>query len=90
MNVIGRIIKRNPAVTGTRPDGTEWKKSSVIVCYGEYDDKEFELTRWNDTEAFDALPMGVPINFTFDLTSRENNGRYFTEARAHRWEIIRV
>ncbi|MBD5238471.1 MAG: DUF3127 domain-containing protein [Bacteroidales bacterium] len=88
MEVIAKITKCNAPAGGQRSDGTEWRRSSVIVTYGEFEDKKFELTCWKDTESFDRLPMNTPIRFRFDLWSREYNGRWYTEARAHSWEVL--
>ena len=86
MEISGKIIKLLQMQTGTGKNGT-WKKQEFIletpgqisrkICFSLWGDK---IDQFNPTE-------GDETEVSFDLESREYNGRWYTEAKA--WKLAR-
>ena len=87
MELEGRIVRKLNVQTGTSARGS-WSKQEFIFEYqeGNYpsqvcmnvwgDDKVKELGRYRD---------GDKVKISFNLSSREYNGRWYTDVRA--WKI---
>jgi len=79
MNATLKVIQVNPTVTGQSAKG-EWSKTEVITeeTTGQFP-KKIALTIWGT-----KLPIpvvGQTYDFSFDIESREYNGRWFTECK---------
>lgn len=68
--------------------GSGKKKEFVIETAGDYPKKAaFEL--WNDKIALiDGLGLGSELNVSFNYESREHNGRYYSNGRAWKIDVI--
>lgn len=89
MNIEGKVKQVLDVQTGQGKNG-EWKKQSFIIeTAGQYP-KEVCITIWSDAVANSAsiLVVGNQINVSFDLESREFNGRWYTDVKA--WKINQV
>lgn len=87
MELEGRIVRKLNVQTGTSAKGP-WSKQDFIFEYqeGNYpsqvcmnvwgDDKVKDLARYKD---------GDKVKISFNLSSREYNGRWYTDVRA--WKI---
>ncbi len=87
MEFEGIVYRILPAVKGQGQKG-EWTKQEVVFeLPGEFSRKVC-VSFWGD-KAQDAatLKEGESVMVSFNLESREYNGRWFTEARA--WKISR-
>ena len=86
MEVTGKLIKKLDIQKGTSKAGKEWQKMSFII---ETDSK------YNNEISFDLFgeekismlnqEIGSELKIYFNLSSREFNGRYYTQAQA--WKI---
>lgn len=62
-----------------------WKKQDIIVeTEGTYP-KKVCISIWGDRVNPSVLVMDSMLNISFDLESREFNGRWYTDSRA--WKI---
>jgi hypothetical protein len=81
MEISGRIIKINPVVTGDGRNG-QWKKQEFILETVSQYPKKVCFTLWGDKIDKTEMREGMNAVVSFDLESKEYNGRWFTEARA--------
>ncbi len=85
MEISGKIIAVLPLATGEGRNGTWRSQDYVLETYDQYPRKVcFNL--FNDR--IDQFPMAIgdDVTVSFDIESREWNGRWFTTIRAWRVE----
>lgn len=83
MEIKGKIIQKMPLQTGISQQGNEWKKQEyVLETLGEYPRKvKFDFFG----EKVDNYPLeiGEVVTISYDIESREYNGRWYTDIRAY-------
>lgn len=90
MEIKGKIILVMPAQGGTSKAGNEWKKQDYVlettdsqypkkVCFNIFGADKIEQNK---------VEVGDDVLVSFDLESREFNGRWYTDVRA--WRIEKV
>jgi hypothetical protein len=79
MEIEGKIIQELPLLEGVSKAGNPWKKKEwVLETLGEYPRKvKFDL--FGDRVDNVKLEIGHTYALTFDLESREFNGRWYTD-----------
>lgn len=88
MELRGEVTKVLPQVTGEGKNAP-WKKREFLVRYGEKYPKEVCLAVWGDAIPENAEKLvGQTVEVSFDLESRENNGRYYTDAKAWKFKVV--
>lgn len=85
MNVIGEIVDVLPVQSGEGKNGA-WTKSTYIVETGGQYPKKIAMCIWGDK--LGTLHKGNKVDFSIDLESREFNGKWFTEAKAFKYELL--
>ncbi|RYY58197.1 MAG: DUF3127 domain-containing protein [Chitinophagaceae bacterium] len=84
MQLTAKLVQLLPLQTGTGKNG-EWKKQDIIVeTDGQYP-KKVCISIWGDKIAGNQLIIGNNLNISFDVESREYNGRWYTDVKA--WKI---
>lgn len=84
MQLIAKLIQVLPLQTGMGKNG-EWKKQDVIVeTDGQYP-KKVCISIWGDKASESVLQIGNMLDISFDVESREYNGRWYTDVRA--WKV---
>lgn len=84
MQLTARLIQMLPLQTGTGKNG-EWKKQDIIVeTDGQYP-KKICISIWGDKASEGALQIGNILDISFDVESREYNGRWYTDVKA--WKV---
>lgn len=88
LELVGKLHKLLPEVSGQGRNGT-WKKQEFVI---ETLDQQFPkmvcLSIWGDkTDDLKQFALGDTLKVTFNVESREYNERWYTEARAWRVEI---
>jgi hypothetical protein len=86
MEITGKTIHILPPVTGTGRNGT-WKKQEFVIEIQGQIPKKICFSLWGDKIDQAALTEGDQVDVSFDLESREYNGRWYTEARA--WKVVK-
>lgn len=88
MEIEGVVYQVPPLVNGRSARG-EWSRQDVVVeLPGEFN-RKLCIEFWGDRAAdASALRVGDKVNISFNVESRENNGRWYTSARA--WKMSRV
>jgi len=86
MQLIAKLIQILPIQTGTGKSGQQWKKQDIIVeTEGQYP-KKVCVSVWGDKISDSLLKVGTNLNISFDVESREYNGRWYTDVKAWRVE----
>jgi hypothetical protein len=84
MELTAKLTQLLPLQTGTGKNG-QWKKQDVIVeTEGQYP-KKVCISIWGDKINESLLKVGTQLNISFDVESREYNGRWYTDVKA--WKI---
>src|SRR6185295_10130134 len=84
MQLTAKLVQLLPLQTGTGKNG-QWKKQDIIVeTEGQYP-KKICVSIWGDKINESLLKVGSQLNISFDVESREYNGRWYTDVKA--WKI---
>ena len=88
LEITGKIFSILPLETGEGKNGKQpWKKQYFILDYmdGNYP-KKVSIQVWGDkTDALRNLQPGSDVKVSFNVESREFNGRWYTDVKA--WKI---
>ena len=85
MQLTAKLTQVLPLQTGTGRNG-EWKKQDIIVeTEGQYP-KKVCISIWGDKINSAQLQPGAMLTISFDVESREYNGRWYTDVKAWRVE----
>ncbi len=84
MDIKGRVIQLLALQTGEGKNGAWKKQDFVIETDGQYP-KKICISAWGDKINESALQVGNEVNVSFDVESREYNGRWYTDVKA--WKI---
>lgn len=85
MEISGRIIQLLPVQTGQGKNGT-WKKQDFILETGDTYPKKVCIAVWGDKIDLAQFKSGEQVEVSFDVESREYNGRWYTDVKA--WKIV--
>lgn len=84
MEITGKVTLVGQTSTGVSKSGNGWqKKEFVIETEGQFP-KKVAFSLFND-KANIPVAVGQEVTVSFDLSSREYNGRWYTEALA--WKV---
>lgn len=85
MQLTAKLVQVLPLQTGSGKNG-QWKKQDIIVeTEGQYP-KKVCVSIWGDKINEQVLKTGAMLNISFDVESREYNGRWYTDVKAWRVE----
>lgn len=80
-----KLLEVLPLQTGNGKNGT-WKKQDIIVeTTGSQYPKKVCVSIWGDKISESQLVTGSLFNISFDVESREFNGKWYTDVKA--WKI---
>jgi Domain of unknown function (DUF3127) len=85
MDISGKIIQLLPAQEGQGKNGT-WKKQEFILETADTYPKKVCIAVWGDKIDVKSFKPGDAVDVSFDVESREFNGRWYTDVKA--WKII--
>ncbi len=89
LEVTGTITQILPLETGEGKNGP-WKKQFFVIEYmdGSYA-KKVCFSLWGDkTSSLNEVQQGTQVKVSFNIESREYNGRWYTDAKAWRIESM--
>lgn len=84
MQLTAKLIQVLPVQTGTGKNGQQWKKQDIIVETESQYPKKVCVSVWGDKISESLLNVGTKLNISFDVESREYNGRWYTDVKAWR------
>jgi len=86
MEITGKLIQKLPVQSGVSSSGNNWSKAEFVIETIEQYPKKVCANLWGDrARALDQFQEGSLITVSFDLESREFNGRWYTDVRA--WKV---
>ena len=84
MELKATLVQVLPLQKGVGKNG-EWKKQDIIVqTDGQYP-KKVCVSIWGDKINEQILQIGKQLSISFDVESREFNGRWYTDVKA--WKV---
>lgn len=87
MEIKGKIIHVLPLQSGVgKASGKEWKKQEYVLETQETYPKKVCFNLFGDRIDQNPVQIGDEVTVSFDLESREFNGRWYTDVRAYRIE----
>lgn len=86
MEVTGKIILALPEMSGTSKSGNPWKKREYVLETQETYPRKIHFDFFGDRADQFPLNVGDVIKLSFDIESREYNGRWFTSIRGWKSE----
>lgn len=88
MEITGKIIQVLEPVSGTSKAGREWKKREYVmeVPNGSFEPRKVFFNFFGNAADQFVLEGGKEYKVSFDIESREFNGRWYTDIRAWRAE----
>ena len=87
MELTGKITNILPVQTGIGKSGNEWKKQEIIIQTEEQYPKSICLSLWGNT-IDEKLKIEDKINASIDIESREFNGKWYTNVKAWKIELL--
>jgi hypothetical protein len=84
MEVTGKIIVALPEVSGTSRAGNAWKKREYVLETQETYPRKIHFDFFGERADQFPLNVGDTIKLSFDIESREYNGRWYTGI--HGWK----
>ena len=86
MEISGRLVQILPTQTGMGKNG-EWKKNSFVIETADKFPKKVCIIAWKDlVDQVQQIPVGSQVNVSFDVESREYNGKWYTDVKA--WKVV--
>ena len=85
----GRVIEILKPESGTSKAGKEWNKQDFVIETNDQYPKKICFTLFGDkTDLLMKIETGMDVDVSYNLESREYNGRYFHNVNA--WKIIAI
>jgi hypothetical protein len=85
MDISGKIVQFLQAQTGQGKNGP-WKKQEFIIETGDTYPKKICIAVWGDKIDLASFKPGDTVDVSFDVESREYNGRWYTDVKA--WKVL--
>lgn len=88
MEVTGKIILALPPQSGVSKNGNNWHKREYVLETNESFPKKIHFDFFGDRADQFPLNVGDEIRLSFDIESREYQGRWFTSIRGWKSEPL--
>ena len=87
MEIQAKLIEVLPLQTGEGRNGT-WKKQNIIIETDSQYPKKICVSIWGDKIDENQLKVGNDLKVSFDIESREYNGRWYTDVKAWKIDVV--
>lgn len=85
MEINGKLMLLLPAQSGTGKNGP-WKKNDFVIETADKFPKKVCISAWNElSDQVEKIALGTELKISFDVSSREYNGRWYTDVKA--WKV---
>ena len=81
MEITGTLLQVLTPQTGTGKNG-QWKKQEFIIETTDMYPKKVCLAAWGDKIDISKFNLGQTVKASFDVESREYNGKWYTDVKA--------
>lgn len=86
LEVTGKLIQKLDVQSGIGKTGTSWQKQEFVIETIEQYPRKICANLWGDKiDILSSINIGDTVVMSFNLESREFNGRWYTDVRA--WKI---
>ena len=86
LEIEGKLLEVHAEQSGEGKNGT-WRKKSFVIETGDQYPKKICFVVWGDRiNILDSFSQGDSLKVSFDVESREYNGRWYTDVKAWRIE----
>ncbi|MCM1349019.1 MAG: DUF3127 domain-containing protein [Firmicutes bacterium] len=85
MEIKGKVIVALPEQSGVSKAGNSWKKREYVLETQETYPKKVHFDLFGERADQYPLSVGDDITLSFDIESREFNGRWYTSIRG--WKV---
>jgi len=86
MEVIGKLIQKMPMQSGISKTGNTWQKQEFVIETMEQFPRKICANLWGEKIAMmEILNIDDKVVMSFDLESREFNGKWYTDVKA--WKV---
>lgn len=90
MEIIGKVVRLGGLTEGTSARGP-WRKQDLIIETDEQYPRTVCLTCWtNQIDEIQNMVPGQMIKAQIDISSREFNGKWYTDVRVWRFDPVVV
>ncbi len=86
MKITGIVKEILDEVSGKSAKGDWRKREFILETEGKYP-KQICMVQWGDHIDDQAVGLGEKVTVSIDLSSREHNGRWYTDVKA--WKVER-
>ncbi len=86
MEIKGKIIIALPEMSGTSKSGNAWKKREYVLETQETYPRKVHFDFFGERADQYPLAVGDDVTLSFDIESREFNGRWYTSIRGWKAE----
>lgn len=92
LEITGKLISKLPMQSGTSArTGSTWQKQEFVIETGDQFPKKICANLWGDkADQLNQYNIGDPVKVSFDLESREFNGKWYTDVKAWKLEHPQV
>lgn len=90
MEISGKIIQVLPLQEGVSKAGNNWKKQEYVLETHDTYPRKVKFDFFGERVDQNPLAIGDEVTISFDLESREFNGRWYTDVRAWKSEKVSV
>lgn len=88
LEITGKLIQKLPMLSGTSKTGNNWQKMEFVIETMDQFPKKICANLWGDRiDMVSRLNIGDTIKVSFDLESREFNGKWYTDVKAWKVEL---
>ena len=89
LEITGKLIQKLPMQSGTSArTGSSWQKQEFVIETGDQFPRKICANLWGDkADQLNQYNIGDMMKVSFDLESREFNGKWYTDVKA--WKIER-
>jgi hypothetical protein len=89
MEIIGKLIQKMPMQSGISKTGNSWQKQEFVIETLEQYPRKVCANLWGErTAVLETLNIDDKIVMTFDIESREFQGRWYTDVKASKIEPV--
>jgi hypothetical protein len=89
MEIIGKLIQKMPMQSGISKTGNSWQKQEFVIETLEQYPRKICANLWGErTAVLETLNIDDKIVMSFDLESREFNGKWYTDVKASKIEPV--
>lgn len=87
MIITAKLIQLLPIQIGLGKNG-QWRKQDIIVETDSQYPKKIYVSIWGDKIIENQLQIGNSLTISYELESREYNGKWYTDVKVFKIEVV--